>query len=117
MRQIEANKSEILAKLLFNRSKHIEDFKDAMRIFREEAANELRQRAKEFDGGVTTNLKIDLDVPVSHEKEYDIVIAMLESETRDKITITTAEFQSYVMDDWDWKEDFFANVSSYKARR
>lgn len=55
----------------------------------------------------------DLQVPQNHAKDYDQVIAMLEMCVDDELSIRSDEFACYVMDDWDWKEDFLHTNKRY----
>lgn len=48
--------------------------------------------------------------PVLHTSEYDEVIEMYERfEERETVPLTRAEFQLFVKDNWNWKEDFHNN--------
>jgi hypothetical protein len=52
-------------------------------------------------------------VPVSYAHEYDKTIRKLELATADKITLQDSEFESYVLNNWKWKENFLVSNTSY----
>jgi hypothetical protein len=49
--------------------------------------------------------------PVSHEKEYNIAIRSLELTTAEFIYLDQSNFSKYVLDEWDWKQEFSYNNS------
>ncbi len=115
MRSIEVAKEMLLTKLKENREKHIAEYNEAREAFHVQAAQALRDLADKVAKGDTC-LHVQLPLPTSHEDDYDTAIGMLEWETRDKVTVTTEEFESYVMDKWDWQKAFASTVSNYKGR-
>lgn len=115
MRSIEVDKATLLSALKSNREKHIQEYKEARAAFHVRAADALRALADKVRAGDTC-LNVQMPLPTSHEEDYDTAIGMLEWETREKVTVTTEEFESYVMDKWDWQKSFSSTVSNYKGR-
>lgn len=135
MREVKVRREELLAKVRANREKHIADYQEAVAGYKlmatekvksalgraeielREAANRALRRIAAMTSAEITNgpgdrvlllqqVAFDLQVPASHEKDYDAVISMLEMSVDETITIRADEHACYVMDDWTWKNDF-----------
>jgi hypothetical protein len=126
-RKIEANRLDIIAKVEANRAKHIAEYKEAMKGYREEAQRLLRNAVAMLSGQINDIIKPDgpayiqqpslsLTVPQSHEEDYDTVIEMLKMETREKVMVSTEEFTCYCMDKWAWKATFAATNMRYSNK-
>ena len=126
MRETTVLKSDLLEKVKKNRKLHIEEYKEACDGYRlkalqklEDVIGELKARGLRVKSGETIGLdsiSFGLVVPVSHEKDYDQVIMMLEMSVDEKVRLLSDEFACYVMDDWDWKQQFTASNSFYKNK-
>ena len=44
------------------------------------------------------------------------MIRKLELETKTEVELDDTEFRQYVMDDWDWKEQFIASNTVYASK-
>lgn len=53
--------------------------------------------------------------PVSHEKEYERAIKMLEFSQDETILIDEELFNAYVLNEWAWTAQFFASNATYKV--
>lgn len=144
MREVKVNRLDLLEKIRTNREKHILEYKEAVANYKRLAINEIARRTKsakmeitetaglviakvermtkddiqQGPGDVITLLKtiqFNLRVPISHEKDYNQVISMLEMSVDEQLSVRSDEFACYVMDDWEWKQDFMQMSSSYKA--
>lgn len=60
---------------------------------------------------------LDLPVPQNYSDAYEAAIAMAEWDTRETLELTFAEFNCFVRDKWDWKEDFVTVNSMYLGRQ
>lgn len=137
MKKVTVRKIELLEKVQANYRKHKEDFAAACRGYAEDARNLLNQRSEEIAaaiknaservarGGLEPAPVVipaalfdfrELRVPVTHEKDYEQVIQMLQMSTDDTITLEADEFACYVMDDWSWKREFQQVTSFYKGK-
>lgn len=124
MREIKVKRDELLETIRKNRTAHIIDYKEACDGYRgkalqriDEIVGNLRGKINALKEGETIALmsvSFGLDVPVSHERDYDQVIKMLEMSVDDEISLKSDEFACYVMDDWDWKQVFLASNARYK---
>jgi hypothetical protein len=54
-----------------------------------------------------------LRAPEDQTATYDTAIEMLEMTTDEKIELTQHQFQCYVKDDWDWKEEWLGSNVAY----
>jgi hypothetical protein len=60
---------------------------------------------------------LNLRVPVSYAEAYETVIKMLEFEVGTTVELDTAEFEAYVMDKWDWADEFKVTSAFYAASK
>lgn len=60
---------------------------------------------------------IDLKVPRDYSKAYETAIDMAKWDVRETLELTHAEFQCFVRDVWDWKEEFDAINATYSQSR
>ena len=123
MRDVKVKKEVLLEAVTKNRLTHIAEYESAVIGYKEEAVKEidramgkLKRQVEELQGGDVMRLvavAFDLKVPENHEKDYDQVIAMLVMCVDDELTIRSDEFACYVMDNWDWKQDFLHTNRRY----
>jgi len=87
------------------------DYWEALEVYHE---NRLTSAKKKQNGaGLPEPVQ-----PESHEKEYQKVIRQLELSVDDKVSLNDQQFQTYVMDDWYWKNTFALNnqtLAAYKS--
>ena len=115
---ISANKGQLITALRANRDVHVSEYQEAMHGWRSRVAEELEATVqKARNGKLTTMPFFNLREPQTYQKDYDCAIAMLEMHTADDIEVTTTDFQHFVQDDWDWKDQFSTLNSSYTSRR
>lgn len=126
-REVKVKRTELLEVLRGNRTQHLADYKAACEGYRELAMARIEQifcdlKAKvnglrEGQTIAVVGLTFGLDAPISHEKAYDQIIRMMEMSVDDEILLTSGQFACFVMDDWDWKEEWTASNSTYAAPR
>jgi len=126
MRDVKVNTADLLAKVIANRVKHIEEYKEAVAGYKDAAKAEIKKvmlrlqaRIDELEAGEMIRLAsvhFELAVPENHEKDYDQAISMLDMSVDDEVTIKASEHACYVMDDWTWKQDFVNVSNMYKNR-
>lgn len=114
MKDVRMNKTELLAKVRTNREQHRAQFLKAQEGFRARVIEELDARLADARNGKHIGLLIDLVEPQDHTKDYDRVIAMLEAEQENIVTINATDFGYYVMDDWSWSA-FASTVNTLYA--
>ncbi len=121
-REVKVRRDELLSVLKENRERHIQDYKTACVGYREVAlrrieegfqeAREVVDRLKEGQT-VAVGFRISLSVPVSYEKAYDQIIRMMEMSVDTEIVLTASQFACFVMDDWEWKEEWASSNAQY----
>jgi ferritin-like protein len=140
-REVEVDRRKLVETLKENKEKHVKLFKEAILGYREAARRKLSEdgeKAKkeleknlakvgeaidDFDVNKPNNFNdyfvlvqqivMTLPVPKSYEGAYDAAIAIAEWEVNDTMTLTFAEFNCFVRDEWDWKENFLNVSNSY----
>lgn len=117
MQSVSVDKDRLLSTLRANREKHVSEYNEAVKIYREEACRALRRRANEIKAEETLSHRIDLVEPQTFAEDYDRAIAMAEWSVEETIDLDESEFRSYVLDEWAWRRAFAANTSSYIAGR
>ena len=127
--------SKLLETLRTNRASHLEEYKLAVEGYLVEARARLEtqhelakqelQKAydraqdelKRYDPAKASDtivfckaISFTLVAPRNYVDAYDQSIEMLEWETRETVELNTTEFRCFVMNKWDWMEEF-KNVS------
>ena len=106
------NKNDLLEILCENRKKHKEQYKESIKAFRVKAADLLNKELQKIIAGKKFDVYFDLQKPVSHEKDYDLVIKMVEMSVDDILELQQDEFNQLVNDEWTWKSSFRLSVNS-----
>lgn len=115
MNTVKVSKTELLNKLKENRSKHTELYKEAAEGYRNTVIEQLEKNLALAKDGGEIRTAINLQAPQNHTEDYDNIIAQLEMSVDTVIELESHDFQSYVMDKWQWaKAAMFLN-STYAA--
>lgn len=110
-------KTDLLAQMQANRSRHREIFEEAITAFRAEAIRQLDESLKRAKAGKNIRLNFGLAQPEDHTKDYDRVIGLFEMTLGEVVEITEEQYQLYVMDDWHWRHQFEAVANSYTGKQ
>lgn len=141
-REVEINKDQLVKQLITNREKHVKEYNEAMEGYKlefkarlENAYNKaktfLDENYKKLLGEVekytdddivkqsdsitlVNSIQVKMPVPKSYEKEYILAIELFQWEVKESVRLTSAEFNCFVRDEWDWKENFTEVMSFYK---
>ena len=124
MKEVTVNRTVLLEKLTANRKTHIVEFHKAIEGWRTEAIKSLQRVQRklkkldltEADGTEKYPqlwFEASQDRPECHTRDYDRAIAMLEMHTEDTIKIATREFDQFVNDQWEWKQEFTTSNLKY----
>ena len=126
-REVKVKRDELLIVLKKNREQHLKDYTEACAGYRERALARISEIFEEAKGTINSlkegqtvafmGFGFNLPVPQSHEKAYDQIIRMMEMSVDEEITLTCSQFGCFVMDDWDWKEQWSASNSVYMNKR
>jgi len=112
MKTVRVNKDELLRILVENRKKHKDEYKESIKAYRVKAADLLNKELQKIVGGKKFNLDFDLSKPQCHEKDYDLVIKMVEMSVDEILELEQHEFNQLVNDEWNWKSSFKMSVYS-----
>jgi hypothetical protein len=105
--------SDLIAKLQCNRDKHKEEYERACKVYTRELVALLEKKLEAAKKGKEVSLVINLRKPVEYLNEYDKALGMLRMTTDTAIPLDPISYAQLVMDDWEWKTDFFSNTTRY----
>ena len=117
MRSVKMNKTELLAIVRENKTKHITEYEEAVTDYKALAiklAKENLKLAKSGDLEKIKEVKAMLAAPVSYENDYNRATRMLELSVEDVIELEDDVFNQLVLDEWRWKQVFSLSNSTYK---
>ena len=110
---IKVKKEDLLKVLKENRKKHKTDYFEAVKAYRVKAADLFAKELEKIVAGEEFTPYINnLQKPIEHIKDYDLVIKMVEMGIDDVIKLQQAEFNQLVMDEWNWRTSFHSTVYS-----
>ena len=109
-------RTELLQKLRANLENHAEVVREARNGYVKRAAEALKGRLEELRSGKVVALTFTLSPPADYSRVYQDVIAMLEWNTQEEVTLGAEEFRRLVQDKWDWTEGFFASNLGYSQK-
>jgi len=121
-REVKVRRDELLSVLRRNREQHIRDYQAACIGYREVALQRIEEGFQEARGvvnrlkdgqTVAVGFRISLSVPENYEKAYDQIIRMMEMSVDAEIELTASQFACFVMDDWEWKEEWASSNAPY----
>ena len=114
MQTVNVNTTILKNTLVANRTKHIEDFRIAMIGWRFEVGKQLRKNAKDIESeNSILPYKDILPTPLNHEQDYNLIIKMCELSSDQDVTLTSQEFNQYVLDEWGWSASFSQTTAMY----
>ena len=116
---IKANRDEVLDALRENREEHVEIVAEAKAGYLkkvEEALGKKLADVKEDRVKATDSIVINLSPPVDRTKVYDRAIKIFELDTQEIIELTQEQVGCFVMDDWEWKQEFIGSNRLYSAK-
>lgn len=113
MREVTVEKKQLRQKLVENRDKHRGIFEEALAGFQREAIRLLEEQLDRARKGLKRTVFVRLECPEDHTTEYDRVIAMLDMEVSDKVSLSEQEFSQFVQDDWSWQRQWLAGSAMF----
>ena len=114
VKAINVKRFELIDALNNNKKKHVEDYDDAFKTWKEEVIVKLKELLDKFSSDPKTPLEINLPEPVCFVKEYDIAIGMMELEVNEIIEISEQDSRRFFLDQWSWSQSFLSNTMLYK---
>lgn len=113
LKEVTINKEEAIKRLTENRAKHRKIFEEAVEGFKKRAEEALSDTLERVQKGKIEAVQVYLPRPVDHTKDYDREITMLQLSVDDTVTLSQADFASFVMDDWAWRREFVTTNAAY----
>lgn len=127
MRNVKVKKTYLLATVEKNRETHIREYKEACLGYREQALEKISEAVdclkrqvsvlKDGEAIELAAIHFSLPPPKSHSDDYDQVISMLRMSVEDVIELDRESFSQYVMDNWEWRNQWEGTKASYAMRR
>lgn len=111
---IRVDKHELIEKLRANRVKHVQDYTEAYAGYLGDSITKLKKALREAKKGNIQN--VNFRAPECHEKDYTLVIEMLEMSVDDHIDLSAHEFKQYVRDEWAWSDTFNNTKMLYSGK-
>lgn len=102
MNAVKVRREELLAKIEANREAHRALFLKAQDGYRRLVIEELDKSLRDAREGRGIRTFISMTAPQDHTDDYDNVIGMLRMSVDEVIELEPHDFQSYVMDKWQW---------------
>ena len=118
MRSVKVNKTELMKVLQDNKKKHIKDFEESVKDYKQAAlkvAKEHVELAKTGDLDQIAKIRAMPQRPTSYEDSYNRAIRMMEMSIDENIELEEQIFNQLVLDEWSWKHSFTATGALYKT--
>lgn len=118
MRSVKLNKTELLGIVRENKSKHLRDYDEAVKDYKEAARNIVNYNVGKINEGTLESIAKCKTIPAppkSYEDEYSRAIRMLELSVETEIDLDADVFNQLVLDEWNWKNQFALMASTYKS--
>jgi coenzyme F420-reducing hydrogenase alpha subunit len=64
-------------------------------------------------GAIHLTTSLGLVYPQDHSRDYDKAIRMMQASIYDEVKLSESEFDAYVLNNWEWKNNFIASNSAY----
>ena len=99
--KVRVSVSALVEKLRENQSKHHDIFEQALLGWQKECIRILLHE----------------QIPSDHTKDYEVVIGLLLLSTSAEVELEADEYRRFVMDDWDWKQEWTTSNTKYLGER
>lgn len=119
MENIKIEKKSLLEIIKKNRAEHEAIFLKAQEGFRKTIIEVMELGLAAARAGKKVDRVLWTIEPMNQTKDYDRAIRMIEMSVDDTVELSEDDFNSYVLDDWSWKERFTVNnvTSGYSSKR
>lgn len=116
MKTVEIDKDDLASTIRANRQVHKDTFEKALQGFQKTALEQVESMLERARKGLKQSLFLSLVIPEDHTIDYNRVLTMLDMEVNQTVTLTEEEFAKYVMDDWEWKNQWTTTASAYLSQ-
>ncbi len=117
--RVKVKRDELLKILHINLEAHKKAHQEAVKGWELEVVSACEQLIATAEEGKLKDLKPIFKHgarPASHAKEYERVSAMLRHHTEEDIELDERNFDQYVNDNWEWKEQWSTSNAGYRSR-
>jgi predicted nuclease with TOPRIM domain len=117
-RSVNVSRLQLLEKLKTNLEIHRREYKEAVSDFRTRLMTDLEnavQKVGTMSIPELRKLRIDIQPPANHERDYTEVIEMLEMSVDDNINLDSDSFRAYIKNEWHWQSRFSTLKAMYKS--
>lgn len=95
----------------------IKEVKESFNLVATQTQQKIEGKQKDVNFSFTSAVKVsnrwELVYPENHLGDYDTTIRKVELSCLDKIQLSSTEFDSYVMNNWGWKNQFVSSNLNY----
>lgn len=126
IKEVKVNRQKLLETLEKNLGTHKAAYEDALSGYTDEKSKKLAALNVATGTAVSDNSPENrklvhqayqafsgLPRPTDHSESYELAIEIMKWETETEVTLSINDFQCYVRDRWNWKEQFRASVLNY----
>ncbi len=113
MQNITLNKNDLLPIVKENKEKHDNIYNAAVSGYWVKAEEILNTKLADVKEKKKVDNVLGITFPVNYSDDYNRVIRMLELSADEKIDLSSNEFDSYVRNQWHWKNSFLSTNSTY----
>jgi len=111
--EVSISKDKLLKTLKENRENHKAMYEEARAGYVEKAKEKIAERMKQLEDGEAVRLHFDVHPPEDKTKHYDKAIMMVEWNEQETIQLTGREFQTLIMDEWEWLDGWLLQNVNY----
>jgi len=111
--------NELVETLKKNRDEHVSVVEEAQANFRKMAIEKLDSMLKDAKDGKGIRTSLGLTVPTIHTDAFDNAIGLMEMTMRAGetiIEIDAGEYERFMRNNWEWKQDFNTSNRAYSGR-
>ena len=112
--KVKVNVDDLVEKLRENQSKHHAAFERALTGWQKECIRILNANIETVRlGKLKSALYLHEQIPSDHTRDYEVVIGLLLLSTTKDVELEAPEYRRFVMDDWDWKQEWTTSTAKY----
>lgn len=116
MKSVKMNKNNLLQIVKTNREQHINLYTASYAEYKKDLIKELDNLKQKVEAGEDIEHYIKLDKPQNHTEEYDRTISILNNSVNDFVELDLREYDSYVLDKWNWSASFMNATNTYLSK-
>lgn len=117
MQTVKVKKHDLMEILTKNKKAHRKEFLEAQDLYRAAVIQELDRMLQDARDKKPIRRSISLPEPHDHTDDYEREIRMVSMSVDNEIELHAHEFETFVMDNWNWKQDFAVTSNFYKNAR